>query len=504
MAEISGDRLDSWKEIAAYLRRGTRTVQRWESIEGLPVHRLQHGRLGSVYAYKGELDAWWKSRQATIDKEVIDTNGGGASVAVLPFADMSQEKDQGYFCEGVAEEIINALGRLRGLRVASRTSSFQFRSTELDSREIGRRLRVGTLLEGGVRRSGNRLRVTVHLSNAEDGYQLWSGRYDRELSDVFAIQDEIAANVVDALELTLSPKERAALRKAPTSDADAYDYYLRGRHAFYQYGTKDVEHAASLFSRAIEMDPRFAQAYAGLADCWSYLYLHAQRTDANRQRAEEASRKAVGLDPESAQAQASRGTALSLSERDEEAETAFKTAIQLDPNLFEAHYYYARHCFAHGRFEEALQSYERAMRVRPEDYQVPLLVAQVYEDLHRPVSATEARRRGVEIAAKHLEWDPDDSRALYMAANGLVALGERERGREWAERALAMRPEEPMTLYNVGCIYSLLGQVDESIECLEKAIRNGLSQRGWLDYDSNLDRVRSHPRFSELMKMLDQ
>ncbi|HSB16650.1 MAG TPA: tetratricopeptide repeat protein [Bryobacteraceae bacterium] len=502
MTDAAGDRLDSWKEIAAYLKRGTRTVQRWEAEEGLPVRRLQHDKLGSVYAYKKELDAWWASRRPAEERESLVGAESGASIAVLPFTDMSQEKDQGYFCEGMAEEIINALGRPNGLRVASRISSFQFRSSSAGTREIGRKLRVGTILEGGVRKSGNRLRITVQLTNAEDGYQLWSARYDREMSDVFAIQDEIAENVVQALKVTLSPGERAAREKAPTSDVQAYDLYLRGRHYFYHYGTRDIEFARNLFSRAIELDPHYVLAWAGLADCWSYLFLYAQRSDENRRQAEEASRRAVELDPESAQAQASRAVALSLSERNEEAEAAFEKAIRMDPALFEAHYFYARHCFVHGRVEEAVALYERAMQVRPEDYQVPLLMAQIYDDLGRWDVAAETRCRGVEKAEKHLEWNPDDARALYMAANGLVALGERERGLELAERALAMRPDEPMTLYNVGCIYSLLGRVEPAVHCLEKAVGNGLGQKGWFDHDSNLDPIRTHPRFARLMKKL--
>ena len=173
------DRLDFWKEIAAYLKRGARTVQRWEREEGLPVHRLKHEKLGSVYAFKSELDRWWSARGTEISETPQSQVRGVPTVAVLPFADMSQEKDQAYFCEGIAEEIINSLSRIESLRVSSRTSSFQFRTPGADSREIGRKLRVGTLLEGSVRKSGDRLRITVQLTGAENAYQLWAARYDR-------------------------------------------------------------------------------------------------------------------------------------------------------------------------------------------------------------------------------------------------------------------------------------------------------------------------------------
>jgi adenylate cyclase len=461
-----------------------------------------HDQGSTVYAYQSELDAWLARQPATAVAPPREQESA-ASIAVLPFTDMSREKDQEYFCEGMAEEIINALSRLKGLRVASRTSAFQFRKTAADSREIGRRLRVGTLLEGSVRRAENRLRIAVQLTDAESGYQLWSGCYEREMRDIFAVQDEIAQNIVQTLRLTLTAEERGALQKAPTTDVQAYDYYLRGRKFYYLFSRRDVEFAIQLFSQAVELDPAYVLAHAGLADCWSYTYLFGERTETARQHADAASLRAVELDPESAQAQASRGIALALYHRDEEAEKAFEAAIRLDPNLFEAHYFYARHSFAGGDPQKALRLYEQAMRVRPEDYQSPLLVGQIYDDLGRPQDARASRERGVRIAEEHLKLNPNDARAVYMAANGLAALGERQRAREWAQRALAMKPDEPMVLYNVACIYALLGLVEEAIDCLEKAARNNLVQKGWLEHDSNLDPLRTHPRFPSLLRLLE-
>ncbi len=422
-----------------------------------------------------------------------------ASIAVLPFADMSPEKDQAYFCDGMAEEIINALSKLQGLRVASRTSSFQLRDARADSREIGRRLDVLTLLEGSVRKAGSRLRIIVQLIEAGSGFHLWSERFDREMKDVFEIQEEIARNVVRALKVTLSPQERGALGKAPTLHVQAYDYYLRGRNYYYRYGRRDIEFALQLFSRAVELDPGYALAHAGLADCWSYIYLYSERKDEVRDQAENASRRAVELAPDSAQSHASRGAALHLAGHDDEAEREFETAIKLDPDLFEAWYFYARKCFVSGELERAVSLYEQAMRVRPEDYQSPLLAAQIYDDLGRPEEARAARRRGVALVEARLEMHPDDARALYMGANGRVALGEREAGLEWARRARELAPEEAMLLYNLGCIYSLAGEVDEALDCLEAAVNHGVTQKGWYEHDSNLDPLRRHPRFIALL-----
>ena len=275
------------------------------------------------------------------------------SIAVLPFADMSREKDQGYFCEGIAEEIINALCRIRGLRVASRTGSFQFRDGSAGLREIGHALRVDTVLEGSVRRSGQRLRITVQLIDAARGFHLWSESFDREMSDVFAIQQEIARNVARSLQITLTPQETGALAEVPTSHIQAYDYYLRGRSFYSRYGRHDIEFALQLFSRAVELDPDYALAHAGRADCWSYIYLYAERQDAVRLHAEAAGRRAVELAPACAQAQASLGLALSLGPAKAEAQAAFEKAVRLDPALYEAWYFFARQAFAGGDMAKA-------------------------------------------------------------------------------------------------------------------------------------------------------
>jgi len=424
------------------------------------------------------------------------------SVAVLPFVDMSREKDQTYFCEGIAEEITNALCRLHGLRVASRTAAFQFKDQSAEPREIGRRLNVETLLEGSVRKAGNRVRVTAQLIDASGGFHLWSESYDRELRDIFQIQEEIARNIAHALQVTLSPQEKGALEKAPTRHVQAYDYYLRGRSFYYRYDKKDIEFALQLFTRAIEIDPEYALAWSGLADCWSYIYLYSERKDEVRRQAEAAGRRAVELDPESAQAQASRAVALSIGGHREEAERGFETAVRFDPNLFEAWYFYARHVFVNGDLERTVRYYAEAQRVRPDDFQAPLLQATALDSLDRKDEARSARRRGLSLVDDYIKLHPDDSRALYMSANALVALGERDKGLERARRARAIAPNEPMLLYNLGCIHSLAGDVEEAIECLEQAVEAGLTQKGWFEHDSDLDPLRAHPRFKALLEKL--
>jgi TolB-like protein/Tfp pilus assembly protein PilF len=425
------------------------------------------------------------------------------SVAVLAFSDMSPEKDQEYFCDGIAEDIINHLGQMGGLRVASRTSSFSFKGKPEDVRAIGRKLGVATVLEGSIRKAGSHLRITVQLIGVEDGYHLWSERYDRELKDVFAIQDEISRSVAAALKITLSPRESDAISRIPTTDLQAYEYYLRGVQFFYQYKRRSIEFALRMFSQAIELDPGYARAWAGIADCCSWLFMYAGSHETHREEADSASRKAIDLDPESAEAHASRGLALSLKGQYEQAEKALDAAIRLGPRLFEGYYFYARVAFIQGKLEKAIELYEKSSEVDPQDYQAPLLVAQIYADLGYPAEAEASRRRGIRIAEAKLKLNPDDARALYMGANGLVALGDKEQGLEWARQALAMDPDEPMVLYNVACIQSLAGQTEDALCSLEKAVRNGLTQKGWVEHDSNLDPLRSHPRYQDLIRLLD-
>ncbi|HET9706869.1 MAG TPA: protein kinase [Gemmatimonadales bacterium] len=424
------------------------------------------------------------------------------SIAVLPFVNMSADPENEYFTDGIAEEIINALTKIQALRVASRTSSFAFKGKNQDIRKVGEQLNVTTVLEGSVRKAGTRLRVTAQLVNVTDGYHLWSERYDRELQDVFAIQDEIAGNIVRALRVVLSDAEKRAIEKAPTANVQAYDYYLRGRQFFHQFRRTGMQFARRMFERAIEVDPGYAIAYAGVADCCSFLYMYWDGSKANLEGAESASRKAMDLDPELAEAHASRGFAVSLSKQYDEARREFETAIRLNPKLYEAHYFYARACMQEGKLEEAVQHYQDASRVRPEDYQALVLVAAPLKALGREDEMRAAMRHGLEVAQKHLELNPDDARALYLGAGALVQLGDRERGLDWTRRAYAIDSEDPGVLYNVACAYSNMGQIDDAIACLEKAVQNGFGHREWFENDSDLDPLRGDDRFQALMKRL--
>ena len=424
---------------------------------------------------------------------------GGKSIAVMPFTNMSSDPEGDFFADGIADEIITALSKIKALKVSSRSSSFSFKGKNEDIREIGRKLQASTILEGSVRKAGKRLRLTAQLVNAENNEQLWAERYDRELEDVFEIQDEIAQSIVSALRVVLSDDEKRAIEQVHTPNVEAYGFYLRGRQYFHQHRRKSHEYARQMFERAIELDPDYALAHSGVADCCSFLYQYFDASPANLKRADAASRRALELAPSLAEAHASRGLAVSLSGRYEEADTEFEMAMKLDPKSFEAAYFYARSCVAQGKNEDAARWFERAIAVRPDDYAALALLATVYQALGRSDESIQTSRRAYDTARKHLELTPDDPRALYMGAMSLSALGETEKARDWNRRALAMDPDDPSVLYNIACAFAVEGQKGEAISTLKKAIDNGFGHWSWIEHDTDLDSLRRDPEFIALL-----
>jgi TolB-like protein/Tfp pilus assembly protein PilF len=421
----------------------------------------------------------------------------------MSFVDMSPEKDQEYFCDGIAEELINSLIRAGGLRVASRTAAFAVKGKNLNIREIGGELNVDSLLEGSVRKAGNRLRINAQLVNVEDGYQIWAETFDREMEDVFAIQDEIARSISRALKGVLTDEpEVGRPSRVPTESVKAYEFYLRGRQLFHDLSRTSLERAQRLFARACELDPGYANAWAGIADCSSLMYMYWDSSDSQLKRAGEASKKALELDPDAAESRLARGFAVSLDQRWEEAVKEFEEAIRLNPELFEAYYFYARSCMSQGKLEQAAELFEQACRKRPEDYAAPNFLGAVYKGLGRRSESEAAYRRCLEAAEGHLEIFPEEPRALYMGATALAALGDQGRAKEWADLALKTDPEEPIVLYNVACTYAHLGEHDRAIDCLDEAAMFGMGHKEWFEHDSDLDPLRDNPRFQELLSRL--
>ena len=421
------------------------------------------------------------------------------SVAVLYFENLSGKKEDEYFRDGITEDITTELSKIKELRVFSRSAVLTFRDKPVTPTQVSRELNSTYLLEGSLRRDADRVRITAKLVEARTGHCIWADRYDRTLQDIFSIQDDIATNIAHQLQVVLTENEKKAIAKVPTADVRAYDFYLRGRQFFHQFRRRGFDFARDMFAKAIEIDPNYARAYAGIADCSAFLYFYWDSSQTNLEQADQSSRKALELDPELAEAHASRGLTASMKKDYAEAEFEFRKAMRLGPRLFEPYYYFARNCYAQGRLEDAVAWFEQAGKVSPEDYQAPMLLASALNGLGLKPEAHAAYRRGLAAAEKHLELHPGDARAWYFGANALSQLNEPSRSFEWAERALALEGEEPQVLYNVACVYALLGQSDKAVDCLEKSITHGWGQREWIEHDPDLAILRNHPRFLALI-----
>ena len=441
-----------------------------------------------------------KSRDRAPAARAVDE--GSRSIAVLPFLNMSGNPENEYFSDGISEEILNLLTKLPKLRVSSRTSSFAFKGKEIDIPAVAQRLNVGTILEGSVRRAGDRVRITAQLIDTKSDSHLWSESYDRKLEDVFAIQDDIAHCIVTALRVTLTPTERLAIQYTATSNPQAYDFYLRGRSYYNAMTKRGFTHALTLYQEAIERDPNYAPAFAGIADVYSFLFKYGGATPEIAGRALDASQRAVELDRGLAEAHTSRGLALSINGRHEEAEREFERAIQLKPSLYEAYYFYGRDCVSQGNSDKAARLFAQAVAINPDNYEAFPFLATAHRKAGRPQEAMDADRRGVAAAEKHLEMYPDDARALYLGAGALIATGDAVRATEWAERALEAAPDEPSVLYNVGCMYSMMGNKERALALVDEAVRKGFGYRAWLEQDGDLDPIRDDSRFKAILARL--
>jgi adenylate cyclase len=426
-----------------------------------------------------------------------------ASVAILPFTDLSEDRDQDYFCDGLAEEILNALAAIRGMRVASRTSSFRFRDSATDARDIGRALNVAAIMEGSVRKSGERVRVTAQLIDAGNGYHLWSENFDRRLEDIFAIQEEIARSVAQALRVSLKTGDSLDMARNAPRDVRAYEFYLRGRRMRIMKSTVTWRMAPEMFRRALEIDPDYALAHAGLADSLlDLLQWRLARKEDVLEEALEASRRALELAPDLAEAHVARANSLWLSGDLEEARAAFERAVALDPNSYEAHYFFARFLYARRLDAEAVTQFLAAHRINPDEFQA-LALASEAAGAFDPDAGRELAGRALRVALAEAEADPENGRARYLAAGVQARLGDVESGRRNAEAALRLRPDDFGTLYNVACFHAQVGETDRALDLLDRAIATGQGFRDWIEHDHDLASLHGLPRFHDILARLE-
>ena len=422
----------------------------------------------------------------------------GPSIAVLPFPDMSAEKDQEHFCDGLTEELLNVLTRIPNLRVASRTSSFSFKGKETNLKEAAEKLQVAHILEGSVRKSGNKIRVTAQLIEAETDSHLWSETYDRELDDIFAIQDDIASQILESMKCQLGAE---SLVDATTDDPTAYQYFLRSRGYAISGSKRDIELSIEMLRKAVETDPDFLRAWVHLAEQCAIYALFFSKDKTWCRIADEAADKATELAPDQAESHLARGYAHATGERFAESERELLKALELDPALGIAWHHLARAQQHQGKVEDSFASFENATEYDPDDFVSPLLCSANYFGSGDKDGARRIARIGVDRAERILEDYPDNQRAYYLGAGGLLRLGENDKAMKWAEHALKLNPDDPATRYNLACFFA---KFEDSHERALDLLASSVVSRSWIANDSSLDPLRDYPRFKEIFDSLPE
>ncbi|MBY5556238.1 adenylate/guanylate cyclase domain-containing protein [Rhizobium leguminosarum] len=423
------------------------------------------------------------------------------SVAILPFTNISNDPAQEFFSDGITEDIITDLSNVSGLFVLSRNTVFTWKGRSENLQRIARELGVAYIVEGSVRKAGNHVRINAELIDAASDGHMWAARYDRDLTDIFEVQDEITKAIVEQLKVKLLPEEKKAIEQAPTDSVEAYTHYLRGREYYHIASRSNHLMARQSFARAIELDPGYARAYAGIAVCDSRLRSQFG-TEIPVEDILANTAMALSIDPNLAEAHAAKGFALAVAGNRAEAVSAFEEALSLDADCHEANRYYAEFCVTEGQFELAATYFQRAMEIKPADYGAPTMLVHVFRSLGQADKANSYAWIALKKAEEELRLHPENANVACLGATVLAFLGVRDRALEWLARSLATDPNDINIQYNAACTYALLGETDRAIEVLEAWMPQvGAEMRLWFKNDSDLDSIRSHPRYSRLVEL---
>ncbi|HZI82765.1 MAG TPA: adenylate/guanylate cyclase domain-containing protein [Casimicrobiaceae bacterium] len=419
------------------------------------------------------------------------------SICVLPFANMSGDPEQEYFSDGITEDIITDLSKVSALTVVSRVSAFSFKGKPSDVGQIARALKVSHVLEGSVRKSGNRVRITAQLIEGATDSHLWAERYDRDIGDIFALQDDISEAIVKALKLTLLPAEREAIERRSTTNPEAYKLYLMARQYNATGNSRHREVTIRLCKRAVEIDPNYARAWALLSLCQANTVL---LVTVGRDTGWGAAERALALAPDLAEAHAAKGRVLGDAGRYDESLAEHAIALRLDPDAYEVNAAAARCFVALRRHREAIECLDRAAAALETDFWALGMSITSHEALGDRAGAVEAARRTLERVEKVIVAEPDHGVALGFGVTALAVLREADRAKEWAARAMLLDPENYNLMYNLACGMIRLQVVDEAIKLLEPVFRDAQVQSlNWWKIDSDLDPIRNDPRFQAML-----
>ena len=418
-------------------------------------------------------------------------------ICVLPFVNLSGDPEQEYFSDGITEDIITDLSKVSALSVVSRNTAFTFKSKQIEVTQVARQLKVSHVVEGSVRKSGNRVRITAQLIEGTSDSHLWAERYDRDLNDIFAMQDEISKAIVNALKLKLLPAEKQAIEHRSTTNPEAYKFYLMARKYNTTGNARHRPISIRLCERALAIDPTYARAWALLAICKSNnLVLAGNAGDTGWSAAE----RALGLEPNLAEAHAAKGRILGDDGRLAESLIEHNLALRLDSENYEVNTAAARCFIAMGRQVEAIQCLERAAAASESDFWALGMSIQCYEAIGDLVGAKSAARRALDRVEKVIVAEPDHGGALGFGVVAVATLGETERAKEWAERAILLDPENINLRYNLACTMVGLGELERAIELLATVFPVTMPQSlRWFETDTSLDPIRDDPRYKALV-----
>jgi len=428
------------------------------------------------------------------------------SICVLPFANMSGDPEQEYFSDGISEDVITDLSKVSALFVAARNTAFMFKGKHVDVPQVARQLKVSHVVEGSVRKAGTRVRITAQLIDGTTGGHIWAERYDRDLNDIFAVQDEISQAIVTALKLKLLPEEKKAIEQRGTSNAEAYKLYLMARQYMTTGNIGDIRRSESIIrlcQRATEIDPNYAHAWALMAIAQGVLrFHHARQNDGGLAAAE----RAIALDPNLAEAHAARAQVLIRDGDHDEAWRESVAALSLDPESYEANRTMATWYYTKRRLGEAIPYYEKAATIIENDYMTAGMVISCYNAIGNKEGARLAARRSLERAERIVAQDPDNGSAISFGVGALAALGEHERAREWMERAMLLDPDNINMRYNFACmLVTEMQDFDAALDMLELGFaRMPVEALRWTKSDRDLDPIRDHPRFKAMLEAAEK
>ncbi len=516
------ERLDSWKEIAAHLGVSVRTAQRWAEAENLPARRHRDGPRGSVFAYRSEVESWLASRPH-LREPVPATPASVPSIAVLPFLDLNHDEENEIFCDGLTEELINALAQVAGLRVVARTSTFQFKGKAADIRSIGGHLGVRTVFEGSVRRSGDRLRITAQLIHTADGCHFWSQRYDRTMQDVFELQEEISNGIVEALQASLAGGRR--IRRPHSSDLEAYRLYLEGRHHWNKRTRAGILAAVECFERVLARDPGMALAWAGLADCYLMGGLAGEPLDEVLSKGRAAARRALELDSTLAEVHTTLAFAFATFDFDwVAAEAGFRRALELNPNYANAHLLYSAMVLSStGRLDKGLDHLRRALELDPLSAVMTSALGTCYLMMRRFDQAISACARALELDPAYpwahrwlgeaylLKGRYEDAEAALsriqapMFVAGLLGYCYTRTNREAQARAILARLQDgnsPSFAIQLAILHLGLSDHDAALDCLQHARDARVPGINWIHIEPVWDELRGQRRFASLVESM--